>query len=204
MKLFLFILLFGYCLTLIACNPIYEAFVRTSNAPIESEYQLLGWLNDEQFVVSLDYKSSEYKKDEYWLVEANNTTSKTRAINFALSSLPEGQNVQYSHMKKGPWYKYRIERTRLGMTCFSCGCGCYSHEKWFARRNLDFVHIFGETVEKEAQGLWTRNLTNLGSSAPDGRWKHIIKEIRTRQLIVSPSGCKVAYTNPEIEVTNIC
>ncbi|MBO6865510.1 MAG: hypothetical protein JJ877_00585 [Thalassococcus sp.] len=95
--------------------------------------------------------------------------------------------------------------TREKLSCFSCGCGCYTHQDTYAVNGQAFFHYAGFPISKARQGLYRVVETTEGKS----EWRHEIKGRIAPSLAFSPSGCKVAffrvsYWGDELRVEDLC
>lgn len=94
---------------------------------------------------------------------------------------------------------------RERFSCFSCGCGCYTQETFYAVGGKIYVHIAGWPLPMRRRGLFE------AVEAADGawRWRQIIRGRIEPLLVFSPSGCRVAYlavrrTGADLGVTELC
>lgn len=79
-------------------------------------------------------------------------------------------------------------RIKPGYTCFSCGCGCYSHEDIYAENGIIYAHVWGFPVVGSAQGIYRLLQTPSGPE-----WEKIVSGRPYAPLAFSPQGDKVAY-----------
>lgn len=75
-----------------------------------------------------------------------------------------------------------------GYTCFSCGCGCYSHEELYVMGGEVFLHVRGYPVENHARGVYRLAQDSTGSV-----WEKIISGRPQSPIAVSPNGQHIAY-----------
>lgn len=77
---------------------------------------------------------------------------------------------------------------KSGYSCFSCGCGCYSHQKIYVEGGNVFAHVWGYPVEDEKRGIYRLEQRPSGPV-----WRKIVSGRPQPPLSFSPSGEKVAY-----------
>lgn len=74
-------------------------------------------------------------------------------------------------------------------SCFSCGCGCYTHQDVYIVDEQVFFHFAGFPIKNSKRGLY--RVVDIGSGKTE--WQHEIKGRIEPPLAFTPSGCKVAY-----------
>lgn len=77
---------------------------------------------------------------------------------------------------------------KSGYTCFSCGCGCYSHEKLLVVGGKVFLHVWGFPVENHVRGVY-----RLEQNGTDSAWEKIVSGRPQPPLAISPNGQQIAY-----------
>lgn len=75
-----------------------------------------------------------------------------------------------------------------GYRCFSCGCGCYSHQNIYVEGGNVFAHVWGYPVVNERRGIYRLNQTPSGPE-----WEKVVSGRPQPPLAFSPSARKVAY-----------
>ena len=75
------------------------------------------------------------------------------------------------------------------LSCFSCGCGCFTHEDVYAVDGTVFFHVAGFPIPPFRRGLYELDVANDGST----RWRQVISGRIEPPLAFSPSGCRVAF-----------
>lgn len=75
-----------------------------------------------------------------------------------------------------------------GYSCFSCGCGCYSHQNIYVEGGHIFAHVWGYPVKNDKRGIYKLEQTLKGPI-----WKKVVSGRPQPPLAFSPSGEKVAY-----------
>lgn len=91
------------------------------------------------------------------------------------------------------------------LSCFSCGCGCYTHQDVYVVNDQVFFHFAGFPIKNSKSGLY--RVVDIGSGKTE--WHHEIKGRMEPPLAFTPSGCKVAYFRvsrfgDELQVQNLC
>lgn len=81
-----------------------------------------------------------------------------------------------------------LVKIKSGYSCFSCGCGCYSHQELYAEGGNVFAHVWGYPVVNERRGIYR---LKQASSGP--YWEKVVSGRPQPPLAFSPSGAKVAY-----------
>lgn len=95
--------------------------------------------------------------------------------------------------------------TREKLACFSCGCGCYTHQDVYVVDGQVFFHFAGFPIKNARQGLY-----RVVKAAPgQSEWRHEIKGRIEPPLAFTPSGCRVAYfrvsrLGDELQVKELC
>ena len=74
---------------------------------------------------------------------------------------------------------------RAGYSCFSCGCGCYSHQDFYVQNGRIFAHVWGYPVTSAARGIY--RFEEAG-----GVWEKLAAGHTTRPLAISPDGARAA------------
>ena len=72
-----------------------------------------------------------------------------------------------------------------GYTCFSCGCGCYSHQDFYVQNGAVYAHVWGYPVTGAARGIYRYE-------ASDDAWRKLASGHTTRPLAISPDGKRAA------------
>lgn len=95
--------------------------------------------------------------------------------------------------------------TQEKLSCFSCGCECYTHQDVYVVDGQAFFHFAGFPIKNTRQGLYRVVETIPGQS----EWRHEIKGRIEPPLAFTPSGCKVAffrvsYWGDELHVKELC
>ena len=96
------------------------------------------------------------------------------------------------------------------MSCFSCGCGCYSNMRMYAMNGELLIQTWGRSVHKAGVGIFRLSTSeNLGSI-----WERLTSDQSSGQIRISPNGCKVAYLSGpkksiayfsgELKIIDIC
>jgi len=91
------------------------------------------------------------------------------------------------------------------LSCFSCGCGCYTQEQAYAVGDKVYMHIAGFPIKDSKRGLYQI----VGLKDGETEWKQVIKGRIEPPLAFSPSGCmvayyKVSYFGDNLKVKNFC
>jgi hypothetical protein len=81
-----------------------------------------------------------------------------------------------------------LVKIKAGYSCFSCGCGCYSHQELYVEGGNIFAHVWGYPVVNGIRGIY-----RLKQSSSGPYWEKIISGRPRPPLAFSPSGAKVAY-----------
>lgn len=81
-----------------------------------------------------------------------------------------------------------LVKIKSGYSCFSCGCGCYSHQELYVEGGNIFAHVWGYPVANERRGIYR---LKQASSGP--YWEKVVSGRPQPPLAFSPSGAKVAY-----------
>jgi len=81
-----------------------------------------------------------------------------------------------------------LVKIKPGYSCFSCGCGCYSHQELYAEGGNIFAHVWGYPVVNENRGIYR---LKQASSGP--YWEKVVSGRPQPPLAFSPSGTKVSY-----------
>jgi len=81
-----------------------------------------------------------------------------------------------------------LVKIKPGYSCYSCGCGCYSHQELYAEGGNIFAHVWGYPVVNERRGIYR---LKQASSGP--YWEKVVSGRPQPPLAFSPSGAKVAY-----------
>lgn len=95
----------------------------------------------------------------------------------------------------GPWVADYEERFQ----CFSCGCGCYRKVRFIPAGDTLFAHVTGIGFPSHVQGIYALSYGETGAD-----WMRLVEGAKAGPPILSPSGCKMVYTSPEITVKDIC
>lgn len=77
---------------------------------------------------------------------------------------------------------------KAGYSCFSCGCGCYSHQALIAEGGEIYAHVWGYPVKNARRGIYRLAQTDEGPI-----WEKIVSGRPQPPLAFSPDGRKVAY-----------
>ena len=77
---------------------------------------------------------------------------------------------------------------KAGYSCFSCGCGCYSHQALVAEGGEIHAHVWGYPVKNARRGIYRLAQTETGPI-----WEKIVSGRPQPPLAFSPDGRKVAY-----------
>ncbi|WP_122073721.1 hypothetical protein [Pseudophaeobacter sp. EL27] len=75
-----------------------------------------------------------------------------------------------------------------GYTCFSCGCGCNSHEELYVMGGEVFLHVWGYPVKNLTRGVYRLKQKSTGPA-----WEKIISGRPQSPIAVSPNGRQIAY-----------
>ena len=75
------------------------------------------------------------------------------------------------------------------LSCFSCGCGCYTQEDVYAVGGRVFFHVSGFPIPSFRRGLYELEVANDGSTS----WRQVIRGRIEPPLAFSPSGCRVSF-----------
>lgn len=81
-----------------------------------------------------------------------------------------------------------LVKIKSGYTCFSCGCGCYSHQGLYVEGGNIFAHVWGYPVVNERRGIYRLKQTSSGPY-----WEKVVSGRPQPPLAFSPGGAKVAY-----------
>lgn len=81
-----------------------------------------------------------------------------------------------------------LVKIKSGYSCFSCGCGCYSHQALYVEGGNIFAHVWGYPVVNERRGIY-----RLEQAASGPYWEKVVSGRPQPPLAFSPSGTKVAY-----------
>jgi hypothetical protein len=90
----------------------------------------------------------------------------------------------------GPWIEPHGFFKQL--SCFSCGCSCYSHFELDGAQGRIYAHVHGKSVEDSAAGIY--ELTYVGGKPA---WTQRVKDNFAGSMLVSPDGCRVVYADSE-------
>lgn len=95
--------------------------------------------------------------------------------------------------------------TEEKLSCFSCGCGCYTQEDVYAVNGQAFFLYSGFPLKWSQRGLYKVIEHDDGRS----EWLQVIKGRVEPPLSFSPSGCRVAYFRvsrfgDRLEVRELC
>lgn len=95
--------------------------------------------------------------------------------------------------------------TKEKLSCFSCGCGCYTQEDVYAVGGKAYFHVSGFPLATSKRGLYKVVFDGSG----EAKWQQEIKGRIESPLAFSPSGCKVAYFQvsrfgDSLEVKDLC
>jgi len=89
----------------------------------------------------------------------------------------------------GPWVQGHSFFKSL--SCFSCGCDCYSFFNVYVGNDRVFAMVWGRGVADGQSGIY-----ELVKSSQEVNWKKLVAEQSetTANMVFSPDGCKVAYS----------
>jgi len=79
-------------------------------------------------------------------------------------------------------------KIKPGYSCFSCGCGCYSHEQIYAENGVIYAHVWGYPVENNARGIYRLLQTQSGPT-----WEKLVSGRPQAPLAFNPRGDRVAF-----------
>jgi len=94
----------------------------------------------------------------------------------------------------GPWF--RSYGPIKSLSCFSCGCSCYSQMELYSVNGAVFIQIYGRGVYEAELGIYKLNNTTK-------EWERIV-EGETTPPTISPSGCRIAYQDSGLKFRNLC
>jgi hypothetical protein len=103
---------------------------------------------------------------------------------------PDLSTVRPFLLPAGPWIVPHGPGKQL--SCFSCGCSCYSHFDLMGTHGRLYAHIHGKAVSERSAGLYTL-IVPAGKPA----WRQVIKGRLPGPIALSPDGCRVAYMDAE-------
>lgn len=91
------------------------------------------------------------------------------------------------------------------LSCFSCGCGCYTNEEIIINNGSVYAHIWGFPIPLKRRGLYKLTKDETGKY----NWNHLVEGRLEAPIKFSPSGCKLIYfkvalLDDKLEITNIC
>ncbi len=91
------------------------------------------------------------------------------------------------------------------LSCFSCGCSCYTREDAYAVDGKLYFHVSGRPFPYAQRGLYEVVSAENGATS----WRQVVKGRIEPPLAFSPSGCKVAfhrvsYFGNALEERNLC
>lgn len=99
----------------------------------------------------------------------------------------------------GPWVKNHSFLKEL--SCFSCGCACYSHISLSGNSGKIYAHVWGKAVDDTGSGIFRLDET-------DGRfkWTRLYSGNFSNRIIVSPDGCTLVFSDKEksLKKMNAC
>ncbi len=85
------------------------------------------------------------------------------------------------------------------MSCFSCGCSCYSYMRVTSAGGRLLIRIWGQGVIDEGLGIFL-----LSSDPAKPGWTRLAKGETNSDLAVSQDGCTVAYLSSKLQIIDIC
>jgi len=109
---------------------------------------------------------------------------------------PEGHVTGMVVLPNGPWIKrFSFFYT---MRFFSCGPPCYSNMQMWAGNGQLYIAVWGKAIGSSVKGVYR---LDAGGQA----WEKIIAGALANGLILSPSGCQLAYsTGGRLELMTVC
>ncbi len=97
---------------------------------------------------------------------------------------PDGEIKDSVILPDGPWI--RVFSTLYVMQHFSCGPQCYSAMRIWAGHGQLYVAVWGAAIDTAVQGVYRLD-------ARKEAWEKIIAGALDNGLVLSPSGCQIAY-----------
>ena len=109
------------------------------------------------------------------------------------------QIIENYALPAGPWVKPQGLFKQL--SCFSCGCSCYSSFKLYGGGGKTFAAVSAPIDDEASSGIFQLINTNKGSS-----WDNLYAGKLSSKIIVSPNGCKIVFSDKEdrLKYLNIC
>lgn len=101
---------------------------------------------------------------------------------------PDLALVERYILPPGPWVEKHSFLKQ--MSCFSCGCHCYSHMMIYGNGGKIYAHIYGKAVDNDAAGIYL--LSNKGLQP---EWVSIYKGNFSNGVVLSPNGCEIFISN---------
>ena len=94
--------------------------------------------------------------------------------------------------------------TLPSLSCFSCGCSCYTNNDIYVFNGEVYAHVWGFPILR-----WKRGIYKLDKSNDEYIWEQIRRGRIEAPLAISPSGCQVAYyevglLNEGFQIDKIC
>jgi hypothetical protein len=109
---------------------------------------------------------------------------------------PEGAVTGMVILPNGPWI--RPFSFLYTMRFFSCGPPCYSHMDMWAGNGQLYIGLSGKAVDAPVRGVYRLDAGGQG-------WEKIISGTLDNGLILSPSGCQIAYsTGGPMQIMTVC
>ena len=103
---------------------------------------------------------------------------------------PDLATVRALTLPPGPWVVPHGFFKKLG--CFSCGCSCYADFDLSGAQGRIYAHVHGKSVDDSAAGIY--ELTHAKGKAA---WVQRVEGNFGGRILVSPDGCRVAYSDPD-------
>lgn len=104
--------------------------------------------------------------------------------------------VEKHSIPAGPWVEKHSWLKQL--SCFSCGCECYSHMKLFGGGGRIYAHVWGKAVDDSSAGIYRLEQNNSKSN-----WVHLYTGNFEDHTIVSPDGCNIVFSNQNKKLVKI-
>lgn len=109
---------------------------------------------------------------------------------------PEGTVKDLVVLPYGPWIK--TFSTLYTLRHFSCGPQCYSNMRMWAGNGQLYIGVWGDAIDTSVAGVY---LFDTGKDA----WEKIIAGALDNGLVLSPSGCQIAYAvGGRMQIMTVC
>jgi hypothetical protein len=112
---------------------------------------------------------------------------------------PNLELIERYTLPPGPWVKKHSFLKQI--SCFSCGCECYSNMKLHGGGGKIYAHIWGKAIDRDEAGIY--RLEEIDGKA---NWSNLFLGNFGNQIIVSPDGCTVVFSdqNNKLKKMEIC